>query len=91
MLTSFVLSIILTANTIYFIMHKSSGKKNHHIKKKVNSPVVEKRNKAPAEEQRTSTSRGTKNQHQQRNKEPAPAEEQRTNTSRGSKKQQRNK
>ncbi|MBA0625115.1 hypothetical protein Godav_010355 [Gossypium davidsonii] len=30
---------------------------------------------------------GTKNLHQQRNKEPAPGEEQRTSTSRGSKKQ----
>ncbi|MBA0735490.1 hypothetical protein Gogos_019335, partial [Gossypium gossypioides] len=30
-----------------------------------------------AEEQRTSTSRGTKNQHQQKNKEPALAEEMR--------------
>ncbi|MBA0682515.1 hypothetical protein Goari_024230, partial [Gossypium aridum] len=35
----------------------------------INSPVVEKRNKAPAEEQRANTSRGTNNQ--QRNKEPA--------------------
>ncbi|MBA0679760.1 hypothetical protein Goari_011512, partial [Gossypium aridum] len=35
-------------------------------------------NKAPAEEQRTSTSRGTKNQHQQKNKEPAPADDQRS-------------
>ncbi|MBA0788603.1 hypothetical protein Gotri_027476, partial [Gossypium trilobum] len=33
----------------------------------------------------------TKNQHQQRNKEPAPVEEQRTSTSRGTKNQQRNK
>ncbi|MFQ6670537.1 hypothetical protein Gotur_035417 [Gossypium turneri] len=39
---------------------------------------MEKRNKAPAEEQRTNTSRGRNNQ--QRNKEPAPAEEQRTST-----------
>ncbi|MBA0605175.1 hypothetical protein Godav_017777 [Gossypium davidsonii] len=47
------------------------------MKKKINSPVVEKRNKEPApEEQRTSTSRGTKNQPQQKNKEPAPAEDQ---------------
>ncbi|MFQ6648251.1 hypothetical protein Gotur_020800 [Gossypium turneri] len=66
MLTSFVLSIILAANTICFIMHKSSGNKTHPMKKKINSPVVEKRNKepAPVEEQRTSTNRGTKNQHQ---------------------------
>ncbi|KAB2031983.1 hypothetical protein ES319_D05G341300v1 [Gossypium barbadense] len=78
-----------TANTICFIMHKSSGNKTHPMKKKINSPVVEKRNKAPAEEQRTSTSRGTNNQ--QRKKELAPAEEQRTSTSRGSKKQQMNK
>ncbi|MFQ6643570.1 hypothetical protein Gotur_017168 [Gossypium turneri] len=42
-------------------MHKSSGNKTHLMKKKINSPVVKKRNKAPAEEQRTSTSRGTKN------------------------------
>ncbi|MFQ6631713.1 hypothetical protein Gotur_008765 [Gossypium turneri] len=66
MLTSFVLSIILAANIIYFIMHKSSGNKTHLMKKKINSPVVEKRNKAPAEEQRTSTSRGTKNQQEKR-------------------------
>ncbi|KAB1994683.1 hypothetical protein ES319_D13G114800v1 [Gossypium barbadense] len=58
-----------TANTICFIMHKSLGNKTHPMKKKINSPVVEKRNKAPAEEQRTSTSRGSKKQ--QRNKEPA--------------------
>ncbi|MBA0765981.1 hypothetical protein Gotri_015075, partial [Gossypium trilobum] len=55
-------------------MHKISGNKTHPMKKKINSPVVEKRNKAPAEEQRTS--RGTK--HQQRNKEPTTAEEQKT-------------
>nr|KJB84091.1 hypothetical protein B456_N004400 [Gossypium raimondii] len=63
-----------TANIICFIMHKSSGNKTHLMKKKINSP---------AEEQ--STSRGTKNQHQQRNKEPAPAEDQRS--SRGTKNQ----
>ncbi|MFQ6670539.1 hypothetical protein Gotur_035417 [Gossypium turneri] len=45
--------------------------------------MMEKRNKAPAEEQRTNTSRGRNNQ--QRNKEPAPAEEQRTSTSRRTK------
>ncbi|MBA0683783.1 hypothetical protein Goari_025412, partial [Gossypium aridum] len=38
------------------------------MKKKINSPVVEKRNKEAAEEQRTNTSKGTNNQ--QRNKEP---------------------
>ncbi|TYG37183.1 hypothetical protein ES288_D13G121800v1 [Gossypium darwinii] len=64
-----------TANTICFIMHKSLGNKTHPMKKKINSPVVEKRNKAPAEEQRTSTSRGSKKQ--QRNKEPAMREEMR--------------
>ncbi|MBA0709241.1 hypothetical protein Golax_024288, partial [Gossypium laxum] len=53
-------------------MHKSSGNKTHPMKKKINSPVMEKRNKVPAEEQRTSTSRGRNNQ--QRNKEPALAE-----------------
>ncbi|MBA0813185.1 hypothetical protein Gohar_027057, partial [Gossypium harknessii] len=63
-------------------------------KKKINSPVVEKkskepetssvekRNKEPAEEQRTSTSRGTKNQHQQRNKEPAMREDMRAKNQR---------
>ncbi|MBA0613753.1 hypothetical protein Godav_014124, partial [Gossypium davidsonii] len=30
------------------------GNKTHPIKKKINSTVVEKRNKVPAEEQRTS-------------------------------------
>ncbi|MBA0709023.1 hypothetical protein Golax_024095 [Gossypium laxum] len=59
-------------------MHKSSSNKTHLMKKKINSPVVEKRNKAPAEEQRTNTSRGTNNQHQQKNKELAPAEDQRS-------------
>ncbi|MBA0877721.1 hypothetical protein Goshw_009266, partial [Gossypium schwendimanii] len=39
-------------------MHKSSGNKTHPMKKKINSLVMEKRNKAPAEEQRTSTNRG---------------------------------
>ncbi|MFQ6649735.1 hypothetical protein Gotur_022456, partial [Gossypium turneri] len=88
MLTSFVLSIILAANIIYFIMHKSSGNKTHPMKKKINSSMVEKRTKhqqrnkepAPAEEQRTSTSRRTKNQHRQRIKEAA--EEQRTSDER---------
>ncbi|MBA0853472.1 hypothetical protein Goshw_018104 [Gossypium schwendimanii] len=47
-------------------MHKSSGNKTHPIKKKINSPVMEKRNKAPAEEQRN---------NQQRNKEPTPIED----------------
>ncbi|KAG4139486.1 hypothetical protein ERO13_D07G195766v2 [Gossypium hirsutum] len=51
-----------TANIICFIMHKSSGNKTHLMKKNINSPVVEKRNKAPAKEKRTSTSRGIKNQ-----------------------------
>ncbi|MFQ6626832.1 hypothetical protein Gotur_004992 [Gossypium turneri] len=37
MLTSFVLSIILAANIICFIMHKSSGNKTHPMKKKINS------------------------------------------------------
>ncbi|MFQ6653655.1 hypothetical protein Gotur_024938 [Gossypium turneri] len=32
MLTSFVLSIILAANTICFIMYKSSGNKIHPMK-----------------------------------------------------------
>ncbi|MBA0736577.1 hypothetical protein Gogos_010114, partial [Gossypium gossypioides] len=40
---------------------------------------------APAEEQRTSTSKGTKNQHQQKNEEPAPVEDQKS--SRGTKNQ----
>ncbi|MFQ6620654.1 hypothetical protein Gotur_001245, partial [Gossypium turneri] len=43
--------------------------------------------KAPVEEQRTSTSRGTNNQ--QRNKEPAPVEDQRS--SRGTKNQRSDK
>ncbi|MBA0736576.1 hypothetical protein Gogos_010114, partial [Gossypium gossypioides] len=38
-------------------------------------------------EEEQSTSRGTKNQHQQRNKEPAPVKEQRTSTSRRTKNQ----
>ncbi|MBA0630876.1 hypothetical protein Godav_002929, partial [Gossypium davidsonii] len=56
---------------------KRNLKKNGvtQTKKKINSPVVEKRNKEATEEQRTSTSRGTNNQ--QRNKEPAMAEEMR--------------
>ncbi|MFQ6626252.1 hypothetical protein Gotur_006348 [Gossypium turneri] len=77
MLTSFVLSIILAANTICFIMHKSSGNKTHPMKKK------DKLTSGGEEEQ--STGRGTKNQHQQRNKELAPAEDQRS--SRGTKNQ----
>ncbi|MFQ6624485.1 hypothetical protein Gotur_004557 [Gossypium turneri] len=77
MLTSFVLSVILAANIICFIMHKSSGNKTHLMKKK------DKLTGGGEEEQ--STSRGTKNQHQQKNKEPAPAEEQRS--SRGTKNQ----
>ncbi|MBA0605176.1 hypothetical protein Godav_017777, partial [Gossypium davidsonii] len=56
-------------------MHKSSGNKTHPMKKKIHSPMVEKRNKAPAEEQRTSTSRGSIKQ--QRNKEATIREEMR--------------
>ncbi|MBA0556560.1 hypothetical protein Golob_026649 [Gossypium lobatum] len=43
------------------------------------------RNKAPAEEQRTNTSRGTNNQQRNKEPEPAPAEDQRS--SRGTKNQ----